>query len=64
MRANVTPEAPPRPVLQADTAADLMTPDPVSISEQATNKSKSEALRNVFARLRALESDALCLALR
>lgn len=36
----------------------------VSISEQATNKSKTEALRNVFARLRALESDAVCLALR
>ncbi len=36
----------------------------VSISEQATNKSKSEALRTVFARLRAIESDAVCLALR
>ena len=36
----------------------------VSISEQATNRSKSEALRTVFARLRTLESDAVCLALR
>ena len=36
----------------------------VSISEQATNKSKSEVLRTVFAHLRTLESDTVCLALR
>jgi CBS domain-containing protein len=36
MKPAYAPEAPPRPVLQADTAADLMTTDPISIAEDAS----------------------------
>jgi CBS domain-containing protein len=35
MTASVAPKAPARAVLQADTAADLMTANPVSIAEEA-----------------------------